>query len=622
MLLCKYRTRVPGTRPRDGAARTDSVGAVKRWAAVALPALVVASGLQSLRVFMAASDFYLVDARGTHPALAGLLALGVFALGSLLPLMTAGRGLRGAALVLATARLAEQLAGEPAADLVLGGVAVVAFLVLVSSAVGGADGSNLGLGLVLGGAVDVALNGATGTLSLSWQPGTLPVIVVGLLGVALVGTAWVLPRGAGRAGGWVIGPWLLLSLVAYANLGFVASVTGLSLPAAWLLVATGNVFSLALVGSRRIPGPVVTASRVVPALCTVLLVSADGPGLAAAAVVGQVSSAVLVVTGVRAGRSRWGTAAGLLLMIVLLFGYYGSYQFGFFFRSGAVLVGAAVVLALAAQAAGSSRPASTGGAPVFLAVALALPAAAVWLAWAPPGAGGEDSPSVLRIMTYNTHQGFDTSGRLNLESLASVIEAETPDVVALQEVSRGWVVDGGVDMLWWLSDRLRLPFVYGPTADGQWGNAVLSRFAVREARNVPLPPHDLPLRRGYLDVTIEAGQPVRVLATHLHHIGDEEEARLAQVETILAAWGGSPRTVVLGDLNATPGSEPVRALAVAGFVDAGFSNGVRRPTSPSGDPRRTIDYVWATEDLAPARVSVPLSTASDHLPVVVTLALR
>lgn len=43
------------------------------------------------------------------------------------------------------------------------------------------------------------------------------------------------------------------------------------------------------------------------------------------------------------------------------------------------------------------------------------------------------------MMTYDLHNGFNTRGALDLEALARTIETQKPDVVALQEVARGWV---------------------------------------------------------------------------------------------------------------------------------------------------------------------------------------
>src|SRR3989304_5564568 len=42
----------------------------------------------------------------------------------------------------------------------------------------------------------------------------------------------------------------------------------------------------------------------------------------------------------------------------------------------------------------------------------------------------------------------------------------------------GWATTGTTDAVAWLSNRLEMPYVYGPAADGQFGNAVLSRFPI------------------------------------------------------------------------------------------------------------------------------------------------
>ena len=88
----------------------------------------------------------------------------------------------------------------------------------------------------------------------------------------------------------------------------------------------------------------------------------------------------------------------------------------------------------------------------------------------------------LRLMTYNLHQGFDVDGRLDPAGLAEMIELEQPDVVALQEVSRGWLVTGGLDLHAWLRRRLGLAGRFAGTADPQWGNAVLSRLPLHSGQ--------------------------------------------------------------------------------------------------------------------------------------------
>ena len=81
--------------------------------------------------------------------------------------------------------------------------------------------------------------------------------------------------------------------------------------------------------------------------------------------------------------------------------------------------------------------------PALLLLMLPLFQLAAWKDVTPTAGAGFP----VRVMTYNLHQGFDVNGRHGLEEMAKVIEAEDPDIVALEEVSRGWVANGSVDML-------------------------------------------------------------------------------------------------------------------------------------------------------------------------------
>jgi endonuclease/exonuclease/phosphatase family metal-dependent hydrolase len=226
-------------------------------------------------------------------------------------------------------------------------------------------------------------------------------------------------------------------------------------------------------------------------------------------------------------------------------------------------------------------------------------------------------------MTYNLHQGFNTDGALDIEALARVIEASGADVIALQEVTRSYVTNGSLDMLPWLSQRLGMPYYWGPTDPPQWGNALLSRYPLLEVNHLPLPPDSLNLHRGYIDAVIDlGGGRVRLIATHLHHLDNGSEIRQTQVETLLAAWSGSPNTLIVGDLNAVPDDPEMQDLLEAGFLESASSLNHPAPSTYYADnPERQIDYIWLTPDLQPENIFIPQSSASDHLPVVVDVRL-
>jgi endonuclease/exonuclease/phosphatase (EEP) superfamily protein YafD len=75
-------------------------------------------------------------------------------------------------------------------------------------------------------------------------------------------------------------------------------------------------------------------------------------------------------------------------------------------------------------------------------------------------------------------------------------------------------------------------------------------------------------------------------------------------------------------MNATPDSDAMQILSGAGLVNVATEIGTPPiNTSPAENPRRQIDYIWASPDLEFSDLDIPQTTASDHLPLVVTIIL-
>jgi len=131
-----------------------------------------------------------------------------------------------------------------------------------------------------------------------------------------------------------------------------------------------------------------------------------------------------------------------------------------------------------------------------------------------------------------------------------------------------------------------------------------------------------------------AGQgELTVINTHLQNnsrddLADEvAEAELfpvheAQLTVIRDAWGGRPRTVLLGDMNARPHWAQIELVLDAGFSDAWEAgDGPGYTTESNGVPYR-IDWIFHTPDLVSVQAVVVQTGASlDHLPVVAVLGL-
>ena len=241
-------------------------------------------------------------------------------------------------------------------------------------------------------------------------------------------------------------------------------------------------------------------------------------------------------------------------------------------------------------------------------------------------AGCGQSHGQLRILTYNIHHGEGTDGRFDLARIAGVIKALRPDLVALQEVDRKTTRVSGIDQAAELARLTGMNYAYGPAmeyAGGEYGEAILSRFALASIDNYILPWPDGSEPRALLVVKVEAAGigPVTFGGTHLAH--DSPVDRLEQAKRINQILGGQMEaaTILAGDLNATPGSAPMREFGKH-WMDAAEATGSPDPTYPNIQPQRRIDYVlvrpmdgWRILEA----VVIEGEIASDHCPVLVVL---
>ncbi len=657
---------------RSADTRRNAVPAIAGWLAdrpllaeLSLVALTVVFGLQVLRALVPGLTWTLGDPENVSAVLTGAVAFLVF-----LPAFLAGGlhrllGDRWSLVItaggLGLIRLLMQVwQGNPQAILFLamaGTVLFVLFLPICLDKVrlrGSAAIGRFALGFLVGFALDTTIHGAFSTCDTVWQAGLAPLVLTILLVLAqlllIVARTLITDFDSPATGGsfgrkslaWLaIGPFLFLQLVVFQNVARLAALTDWSLPLAfgWTLLAQLAGISTAVWLLRRenhTIWPLALISGVALIAVSVFSHPQEAWLAALTTLVGQVSLTlliVLVLVGIseragNAGSSRVtaGHGTGMILLLVFLLGYYAGYQMSFPFSNTILELVASVAVAVCALAPcialkqGIQMNRKVWLVPALSLVFLILPLAGI-LTWSAPEATASDGFPV-RVMTYNLHNGFNTDGDLDMEALARVIEDNRPDIITLQEVSRGWLVSGRLDMLTWLSQRLDMPYVSGPTADPFWGNAILSRYPIVEYSNHDLPPRDLFLLRGFTAVTVDlgGGDTLQVIATHFHHVNEDSAIRQLQSPVIVDFWGGTSRTVVLGDLNAEPGTPEMLMLQQAELIDtlAGIEP-ASVYTFHSDNPYQRIDYIWISPDLTARDAHVPSSNASDHLPIVVVI---
>ncbi|HET7011167.1 MAG TPA: endonuclease/exonuclease/phosphatase family protein [Anaerolineales bacterium] len=626
--------------------------------ALALPTLVVTMGLQLLRVYSPSLAWYLRDTVGVGSATLGGVAFAAFLPGFFAPLIRRAFGSRGslwfAAGGVALLRLAEQISRSPAADLWFSLTGTTCFVLFVSlfiahaRSLGGDPGYRWAGGFLLGIALDSMIKGAARSLDLSWIPGPAPIVIMAVLVVLVFLLLRGEPapdRGAHSDVTWgeaipllMPGSIILLGSMLLQNQGWISQVSGLSGSMAFVVILLGNLAALAgFLAAQAWPRwfrPVsVLAAAAVVVFVTLVAIAAGSlfplAVLVAQALLGwglRLVSLASQASRPGVGRTSAMVTTGLILYLLLSFIYYVSLDLPLPMPREAVLPAAALVAGLAMLVAtkGAQRANAVYDRTLLTpGLVLALLGAAVALLGGRAAENRADDGRLL-VMTYNIHSSVDTQGRLDPEAIAQVIEASGADIVALQEISRGWLIDGATDMVDWLSRRLGMQIFFVGTADPIWGNALLSRRGFLETGSSPLPLAGTLLPRGFVwaRIPVDAGEPWLVVGTHLHHIDQEPGPRLEQLEVILEFLEGNPRTLLLGDLNSEPTWPEMDLPREAGLIDAWAEAGEGPGlTWPADTPIQRLDYILHTSDLHVLSVEILDATASDHKPVLAEFSL-
>lgn len=224
-------------------------------------------------------------------------------------------------------------------------------------------------------------------------------------------------------------------------------------------------------------------------------------------------------------------------------------------------------------------------------------------------------PHQLRVLTYNIHHGEAMDGRFDYERLARVITDLNPDVVALQEVDRRTQRADGVDQPQLLGKLTDMYYAFGqamPYQDGQYGEAVLSRFPITKVEVFPLPFRPGQEPRTALATRIKPDNELPefiFVGTHLcHQSSDTRVEQTQQINRVLPPAGATP-VILAGDLNARPGSEPMNELLRERWRDVIA-------------PQSRIDYILLRPQDPWKVVEVKIidqRVVSDHRPVLATL---
>jgi len=588
-----------------------------------------------LRTFSSTFQLTFFGASNTNLAVA---AVAVFATSFLALLVAARLGPRravglsgvifGVATLLLTASRSNWL------DLALSVIALAAgmwWLALFHSSRAGEAPPALARALPIAFVVDLALHAALRTqpvVDLAW-PVAVGIVLVAVLVFGAAGLAslsadrqWTTPGVVGTLALIAVPALALVAETGATNGAQVSLAAGLGLgpePARATLIGqivlgfglAAGALALVRFGPNRFLGAGAVAIGAALLWWHQPLVSLVGGLILAAGIV--ISAATILGAPQTPARSPAGPvvalALGWLLFVGAAFGFYAFYALQPAVWAATALVVLATLVA--------PTPVTRFGAPLAAAaaaVAVAVPLVAFFTAPAPP----EPQPPrvTFRLMTYNVHQGFNASQIPALDEIVATVAHELPDVLVLEEVARGWMIDEQHDVLSVMAQRLEMQYVFLPTIGDLYGNAILSRYPIEVVKRVPYAPGPTQRNqpRGALFVRIG---DLLVVGTHLDHTSDGTFVRQDQVRTILRELGDATAVVVAGDLNAEPGDIEIRLFDQAGFQDLGQQAG---PTTTGDEPPKRIDYVWGLGVVgAQAHTTDPTNLSSDHRGLVVNI---
>jgi endonuclease/exonuclease/phosphatase family metal-dependent hydrolase len=234
----------------------------------------------------------------------------------------------------------------------------------------------------------------------------------------------------------------------------------------------------------------------------------------------------------------------------------------------------------------------------------------------------------IRLLTYNVHKCVGTDAQYLPERIRDTVAHYEPDFLLLQEVSEGQKKASFHRQVDVIGGLLGLHHrTYFPNAKclggGRYGNAILSRYPVTEARNIELR-HPLGKPRSVLHARFRLRRPGHGSPCTLHvfnaHLGLTQWLRAHQLRQFLSSRSFThldPRTpaVLAGDFNDFWGSVGRKFLQPAGFRP--MPRKLR--TFPSWAPIQSLDHIYVRGQidlLEVRRVDHAIARrASDHLPV-------
>ena len=219
----------------------------------------------------------------------------------------------------------------------------------------------------------------------------------------------------------------------------------------------------------------------------------------------------------------------------------------------------------------------------------------------------------LTCMSYNVlHFEKWHTNTVDYDAFADVIRRSGADIVGLNEVYGASGLYGAQAEQLAAKLGWHAFFAEGFLDDGEhpFGNAVVSRFPIDEARNIRIPYPEVRNGTGYYEPRCVLRARIAghtVLVTHFGLNPDEQQNALMTVLPLLE----TEKCILMGDFNVLPDNAvlpPIREKMQD--VDTFLPRGTA--TFPADMPCKKIDYIFTSRDYTVHKAQVLPDVVSDH----------
>jgi len=227
-----------------------------------------------------------------------------------------------------------------------------------------------------------------------------------------------------------------------------------------------------------------------------------------------------------------------------------------------------------------------------------------------------------------------------IENVVKLLKECQPDIICLNELSKGLEYNNGIDTAKYVADKLGYNYFFQEgqiwTEEGKKviGNGIFTRFSIVKPSftytKIPTSKDGEVEKRGsvYVEVDLKFGDATLTVATdHLAYISrfvetDDKKREIDKLIEIIR--NKKDRYILTGDMNGPPSSYAIKNIEKY-LVSAGPSHEEKTAfTKELHDSAGWItgfewrvDYVFATKDMRVKSAEIIKTDYSDHLPILV-----